>query len=153
MLGDIGFFVDSPNVIDLHLVGNDLVTDDGLRTAVIISLFTDRRVDTEEVPEGDLSRRGWWGDLFSGNVGDQLGSRLWLLEREKRVQETLNRAEDYAKESLDWLVDDGVADSVDVDANYDENGALVLSISISRPKPKDVFKFQTKWQFEADQGS
>jgi phage gp46-like protein len=149
--GDIGFFVNAPNDFDLRITGHDLATDDGLRTSVLLSLFTDCRVNEEEVPVGELSQRGWWGDLFSDVDGDQLGSRLWLLNREKRTIETLNRAEDYARESLAWLVEDGVAETLDTQASYDENGNMILGITLTKPNNKGVFRFETKWQFEADQ--
>lgn len=153
MDGDLALFVNGPSDIDMQLTGMDLATDAGLRTAIIMSLFTDLRVDAEELPLGELSRRGWWGDLFNSVVGDQIGSRFWLLVREKRTTETLNRAEDYAKECLGWLIDDGVADTIDIDSSYDGNGFLVLGISITRPQIAGIFKFQTKWQFESDQGN
>ena len=51
---------------DLSILGGDLATDDGLRTAVIISLFTDARARADDpLPEADADRRGWWGDCGS----------------------------------------------------------------------------------------
>lgn len=152
MNGDIGLYVKGPGDFDLTFEKGDLKTEDGLRTACLISLFSDRRVERDELPLGEQSLRGWWGDLFSDVAGDQLGSRLWLLAREKRTIETLNRAEDYSKEALTWLLDDGIADSLSVDAAYDASGAVVISITLTRPNVSgEVFRFQTKWQFEADQ--
>ncbi len=66
----------------LQLNGADLLTDNSLLTAVIISLFTDRRaLDSDEIPDGTRDRRGWWGDSFRERP---VGSRLWLLSRERR---------------------------------------------------------------------
>lgn len=48
---------------DLAIEGGRLVTDDGLRTAILISLFTDARAnDDDPLPEPGADRRGWWGD-------------------------------------------------------------------------------------------
>lgn len=153
MTGDIGLFLDANLEADLKNQGNDLATDDGLRTACIISLFTDRRADDDELPPEAESRRGWWGDLFPQVPGDKIGSRLWLLEREKRTVETLARAEEYCIEALTWLVDDGVAATVDADVVYDSNGAMVMRIDITRPSGKGTFRFDSKWNFEAEQES
>ncbi|HCU26113.1 MAG TPA: hypothetical protein DF383_13945 [Deltaproteobacteria bacterium] len=42
---------------DIAMEKNDLKLDDTLKTAVIISLFTDRRVTVEELPDGEQDRR------------------------------------------------------------------------------------------------
>jgi phage gp46-like protein len=48
---------------DLALIDNDLASDRGLETAVLLSLFTDRRAQPDDVPpSGDpADRRGWCG--------------------------------------------------------------------------------------------
>ncbi|NCB53153.1 MAG: hypothetical protein EOM54_14955, partial [Clostridia bacterium] len=45
----------------LDNTGADLSSDKGLETAVIVSLFTDRRADGEELPPNEKTKRGWWG--------------------------------------------------------------------------------------------
>lgn len=106
-----------------------LASDDGLRSCVILSLFLDRRARSDdETPDGD--RRGWVGDALSSIAGDRIGSRLWLLRREKQLPETLRRAEDYAREALAWLVTDGLAASVTVSAEWLRMGLLAMRIQI-----------------------
>ena len=65
--------------------------------------------------------------------GDRTGSRLWLLSREKTLPEVLRRAHDYAFEALIWLVDDGIARAVDVDATMPRPGLLALAVKIFLP--------------------
>jgi phage gp46-like protein len=101
-----------------------LETDRDLETTVIISLFTDASAKPDDViPDGSDDRRGWWGD--HGAVGAQptppegpLGSRLWLLAREKSTESTRQRAMQYAAEALAWMTADGVAARVDVEARW-----------------------------------
>lgn len=126
-------------LIDLNVIAGQLQRDGGLETAVIISLFTDRRVTDEQLPELEEGKRGWWGDLLSDIDGDQIGSRLWTLERRKRTSETLRLFEDYAREALNWLVEDGIAESVTVEAEYN-NGRLEALISITRPAGTTRFR-------------
>lgn len=126
-----------PPAIDLSLVGYDLATEDGLRTAVIISLFTDRRAEADdEIPDGSDDRRGWWAG--------PIGSRLWLLARTKETPDTLARARAYAIEALQWLIDDGVATTVDVTAEWARRGVLALHVAITladRNRFEDVFNY------------
>lgn len=99
-----------------------LQTGSDLQTAVLISLFTDRMAAPDDViPDGSNDPRGWWGD--SGNTV-QIGSRLWLLQRAKQTQETLQRANDYIVESLQWLIDDGVVAKFDVLVEWTQTSEL-----------------------------
>lgn len=118
---------------DVEIKNGDVVRDDGLETAVTISLFTDRRVTEEEKPYLANSKRGYWGDLFSEIDGDKMGSRLWTLEREKRTTEVLRRAEDYTREALQWLIDDGVVLSISANASYDNNKFINIDVKIIKP--------------------
>lgn len=93
----------------MRVVDGDLLGDEGLTTAVTVSLFTDRVARPDDplpaaMPGREADRRGWWGDLLEldGRV-NPIGSRLWLLNREKELQEVVNRAREYAEESLAWL--------------------------------------------------
>ncbi len=133
---------------DIQLNGYDLAREDGLTTAVIISLFTDRRAANDDVPPGDArDLRGWWADAFPAVPGDQIGARLWLLHREKQTQSVLNRARDYAEEALQWLLEDGIVKSIRVTAEIVRQGVLGLSIDITRPDGKTAnYKFKQIWE-------
>ena len=130
---------------DLAIVGGDLATDDGLRTAVIISLFTDARArDDDALPEVGGDKRGWWGD-FDLDGGDQTGSRLWLLHRAKLLPSTALKARDMCREALDWLLRDGVAASVEVETQIVAPNALVISVAIARPSGPGRQRFDFVW--------
>ena len=70
--------------------------------------------------------------------GDQFGSRLWLLSREKVVPETVARAKEYAEEALAWLIEDGVASRVVVTAEATDAGLVVMEVVIVRPGERDL---------------
>ena len=97
---------------DLELVGADLATDEGLRTAIIISLFTDAPARPDD-PLPAESRGGWWGDAVPPVAGDRLGSRLWLFRRAKRVASIIVPFREAVLEALAWLIDDGIARRID----------------------------------------
>lgn len=138
---------------DLSLIDNDLASDAGMETAVILSLFCDRRAFDDDVPpSGDPDdRRGWWADQFADNEGDLIGSRLWLLDRSVSTDETRRRAEEYCKEALQWMVDDLVVASFDVLVELDAariktGAAMLITIGLNRPGRDPVaFKFAHVW--------
>lgn len=119
--------------------------DDGLETAIMVSLFSDRRAsDSDTLPWRSGDRRGWWGDTFRER---ELGSHLWWLSREPQRSDVLVSAVEYAREALAWLVDDGVADSVEVDAEYVRRGVIGLWVDVTRPdQPPVRYQFNTFWK-------
>lgn len=108
----------------------DLAHDNDLETAVIISLFTDRLADVEEVPP-TAPRRGWWGDTGK-DPADPIGCKVWLLSREKQTNDVRLRAEDYVREALAWMLTDEAADQIDIVATWVQMGVLVVAIDIWR---------------------
>lgn len=118
---------------DIALVDSDLASDPGLTTAALLSLFLDRRAEPDDQPpSGDVrDRRGWWADQFADIEGDLIGSRLWLLDRAKRLPDVALRAEEYVREALAWMVEDRVVSSLDVDVET-TNRALLIAVTLNR---------------------
>jgi phage gp46-like protein len=129
---------------DIAQSGIDMLTDDSLTSDVIISLFTDRRaLDSDDIPAGDGDRRGWWGDSFRSRP---IGSRLWLLFREKTLQSVLNRAAEYALEALRWMKDAGKVTKISVFASQPQAGWLQLDIELTLPD-ETVMPYTFKSQY------
>jgi len=113
---------------DLVLEAGDLAVDEGLWTAVALSLFCDARARADdELPEAGADPRGWPLEA----VGDRWGSRLWLLERAKATADSAALARGAALDALAWLAEDDVAESVDVEAELSGSG-LGLVVTIAR---------------------
>ena len=142
-------------VITYDTATNDLMPDDGLTTAVLISLFTDAlakeddELPNELFPDDFPDRRGWWADSTSQRANDSVGSRLWLLERSKVTTENLRRAEQYAREALQWMVDEGLASKITVVTEQGGAGLnqLFLQVSISKYVGEArAFRFELLWE-------
>jgi len=124
---------------DLGLLLDDINTDEGLETAVSISLFTDRRASNDDVllydflADGTDDKRGCWIDSYPEVGNDLIGSRLWLLFREKSEQAVVNRAKEYIAQALQWMLDDGVAKSVTSDVRFINRETLQIKVFITRP--------------------
>jgi len=139
-------FISYEKGADWLMAAPGLASDAGLDTAVILSLFSDARaLASDDVPApGDV--RGWWGDAYATVDGDRFGSRLWLLGRRKQLPAVLAEAKGYAEEALAWLVRDGVASRVEVDAFIPRDEVLGLAVAISRPNGQPVrYRFETIW--------
>lgn len=133
-LADIGF-------------GGDFTTDDGLRTAILASVWTDARATDDDLRrfgyEG-ADPRGFWADSIVPAVADDnTGSLLWLLARAKQTEETRRIARDMVAAALNWLVDDKLAKSIEVIAQWRAPGVLAWRASILKPDGK---RFDVEWQ-------
>ena len=141
--GDILFGYDSiKGCSDVHLDIFDLKRDSGFETAVLISLFTDKRAeDSDKLPNNQIDRRGWWAD-------NNLGSKLWLIEREKLLNEAKTKAEQYSKEALQWLIEEGIAETVLTEAVLVRGEtALTLNIQIIQKSGEPIyFKYYYNWE-------
>lgn len=136
---------------DIVVDGFDVARDDGLETSVVISLFSDARANPElipaELPKDDL--RGWWGDI-NNQPGDNTGSLLWLLKREKQVANTLSRAKQYCREALKWMIEDKVSSRIEVAAQYIATGWMQITIDIYRPTGEAVrYRYNYEWAAQA----
>ncbi|CAN7315449.1 phage GP46 family protein [Bosea sp. LjRoot9] len=123
------FWDTAENLGDWRLApANDAVNPGGLdasrqlATAVIISLFTDRRAPEGWRPDV-VDRRGWWGDAVApeGEEPEEIGSHLWLLRNEVATEQVAERARLYAVEALAWMLRDQVAATVTVTAGLIED--------------------------------
>lgn len=118
---------------------------DDLKSAVLVSLFTDRVAPVGYVgPNGDTDPRGWWGDTYEASP---IGSRLWMLARAKKTNSTtiLQQARTYCLEALQWLLDDGIAASVSVNTFWFTSTALGITVSIKKPAGQ-AFGYAWTWK-------
>lgn len=132
---------------DIEFKNGDIVTGDDLATAVLLSIFSDRLANADDViPDNTSDRRGWWADDTAAEDG-KFGSRLWLLERAKQLQSTLQAARDYEAEGLQWMKDDGVAAEIDIRCEWTRPGLLGSLITVTKPDGQLVaLDFDWAWK-------
>ncbi|NIO79120.1 MAG: hypothetical protein GTN53_01005 [Candidatus Aminicenantes bacterium] len=121
--------------------------DDEILAAILVSLFSDRRVPFDGDPPltpGD--RRGWWGDNTL-EPNDRIGSRLWTLGRYKFVNEQVEtEAEEIINEALQWMLTDGVAENIFIKITRPDNYTFIFEITIKRPGIEKLGKYQFAWK-------
>lgn len=111
------------------MLNSDLLEATLIRS-VVISLFTWRRAATDD-PVDDDERFGWWGDSYPAVDDDRIGSRLWLLRRVKLTRQTQLDAEFYAREALQWLLDDGQVTSIEITSERADVPRLSLGVILT----------------------
>jgi len=120
-----------------------LADDNDLATAVMLSLFSDRTALPDDVIPDAGPIRGWWADTYRTYA---LGSRLWLLWREKQTETTRRRAEEYAREAMQWFIAAEIARTVDVRATWTGRGRLEIEVAMTPPVgERRIFRFPIVW--------
>jgi phage gp46-like protein len=114
-----------------------------LRTAIILCLFTNRRLP-RELPDGlpevdqDAPRYGWHGDTFDIDyeAGERpLGSLLYTLDRADINEQTAMLMEWMAQDALQTLLDQGVASNIETFHQIDElAGRMTLRVRVTTRK-------------------
>lgn len=141
---DIALLVDTNGESDISITKGVPAVDNGLETAVYISLFTDAR---DENSEDTTDKRGWWGDEFDDV---KMGSKLWTLARAKDTDETIKKMKTYASDALQWMIADGIAKSVTVNAIRYSAGVIFMTIDITKPDGINTsFKYYYNWVEQA----
>lgn len=128
---------------DWQMAGADLGSGGDLATAVLISLFTDRvAIPDDVIPDGSADPRGWWGD----DPTTPIGSRLWLIFRGKRTQDTVSNAQNYAEEALRWMEDDGAIAGFDVYVEWQTPSTLAMRVTLFKNDgTKQTIAFAWVW--------
>lgn len=108
-----------------------------LHTAIVLALFTDKRIDPEHplrylVAHDDP--RGWWGDgsdVRSDLHETALGSLLWVFERSVLTESIRQWAEQIALEALAPLTAQGAAVRIEAQASANfEFNRLNLAVQV-----------------------
>ncbi len=145
-MSDAGLFL-TDGMIDIMLTPADAVPDYGLETAVLISLFSDARASEDLLAaidrDGDL--RGFWGDL---DTGHETGSLLWTIKRAKQLSAVLESARQYCIAALQWMIEDQIAQRVEVATSYPRRGWMLIEVFIFRPGNASPvsYRFNYEWQ-------
>jgi phage gp46-like protein len=144
--------------VDWLLLGDGSLDEtEALATAVIVALGTDRLAEPgERLPDPDsVDRRGWWGDLDAEQIWDgwPIGSRLWLLMREKITGAeayqgaTITRVEHYIREALQPFIDRRVASQLEVRVTRVNQERIDALIRMYRgPDIEIELRYQILWE-------
>lgn len=147
-MNDIKFrILNGVGSIFMNESGTDILVDDTLETAITASLFSDALARPDDtIPDGSENRRGFWAD-------QKHGSLLWLLERSPITTQNLAKYREYATMALQWMLDEGAAESVVVTAEKTGTNEIQLTIVIKRPgaDSEETYAYSRNWQVMEEQ--
>ncbi len=125
---------------DIRVEGTTIAAGSELETALILSLFTNRRAnDDDTLPPGVTDRGGYWADELPGQR--RRGSRLWLLMGQGITKDLLRRVDEMAREALEWFVSDGIADEVEVEVTRSGTNSIRLFGALIKGSQRTPFDF------------
>jgi phage gp46-like protein len=119
-----------------------ILTDDFLDTAILYSIYGERRADVSEVTESHL-RRGSINNEFRDYEN---GSKLWLYEQARLTRTVLNNIEFETRTALQWLVDDGLASAITEVVATVQSGRVLLNVIILRINSRIYKKSFDLWE-------
>lgn len=120
----------------------DINTDDFFDTAILMSLFAEKRATSSEVPDS-VKRRGWIGNE-SNDDNFEIGSKIWLYEQARLDSDTLNGIKSAALDGLNWFIKRGYAVNFAADVAL-ISGIVTLQIDIFRPNSPVDRRFFDLW--------
>lgn len=131
--GDV-YLYDTEDGPELNIVNGLIQGDKAFRTAVYLSLFGGNKDDTGEV----INDYTWWGNKLVETMENQkLVSRFQaFINSVPLTAKNLSIAEEKAQLDLKWFIDEGIADSVQV--NISENGRKRIDVEIVISKSGNV---------------
>jgi phage gp46-like protein len=122
---DVKLIQDDEGIWDISLDENgQLVLDEGFETTVRLSLVGERRATSGEVSTPE-HRGGWIGNLLADVAGFEQGSKNWILRQSRLTDETTATAKNYSRDALNWMTEDGLANTIEVTAI--QNGSRIIA--------------------------
>ena len=144
-MSDVKFQQGTNGQFDIVIENGDLANESGFDTALFISLLTDGRAPESRVLRPE-DRRGWIGDIKSPVDGRNIGGLLWLVEQRKLNQTTVNEAVDFAKKSLNWLLEDNIAKNIEVSGSIVPRSGISLDITTTAPSGETTTHYVRLWE-------
>ena len=120
------------------VMDNGVVQERTILSAVMVSILANRRASQHDpLPYGFKAdgtsllddRQGWVGDIFDER-GRLVGSKLWLLAHEIATEETRNRAIQYVREAIQWTIDDGYVQNIEIQDEWHHRKRLNLAAEL-----------------------
>lgn len=117
---------------ELIISNGKVKTTSAIETAVFLSLFT---------PQS-------WGDMTRPS-SERYKSRILQIMRETVSNRTRLALIQAAKDALAWIVNDGIAESIEVDATIQSASRIDLSIIITAPDRDETLTYAVNWDAQA----
>lgn len=82
------------------------------------------------------------GDTYPVEPGDKIGSKLWQLLRRKLTDDVIAEVEELSRDSLQWMIDDGICSNVDVSVERSEINRVNIRVVLTVDGKQTSYKFK-----------
>lgn len=127
--GDV-LLLDTNDGAELTIVNGLVQLDTGFNSAVYLSLFGGDKDDTGEV----VNNNTWWGNKLQNiSENEKLVSRFQaFINSVPLISKNIRLAEEKALQDLQWMIDDGIADSIEAVITVINRKEINLKIDITK---------------------
>jgi len=136
---------DTPDGGDIKLFDDVFMNDTTIKTAVFLSLFGGNKDDNGKVK----NKFSWWGNTLAGtSENEKIISRFQaVIFAMPMTTKNIQEAETAAKLDLQWVIDEGIGDELDVSGSAITRNKFNLKVKITA-KEKTIFEndYSTPWQ-------
>ncbi|MDR2734310.1 MAG: phage GP46 family protein [Spirochaetota bacterium] len=125
--GDI-LLVDTPDGGDIRIENGTFARDRACSTAIYLSLFGGNKDDSGKVK----NKNTWWGNTLGGvSENEKLVSRFQaVIFGTPMTTKTILEAEDAARLDLQWIIEEGIADAIEVSGEARGRNQFLLYVHI-----------------------
>ncbi len=102
----------------------------GLDNAVYFSLFT----------------APWWGNAISTQAERYTSTIPEVMTRGALTNQTRLDVIEAARNSLAWMIDEGIAERIEIKAEIPKTGTLYLAVRIYEPEATEDFAYALNWE-------
>jgi len=128
---------------EIEIEGGLVTLSPGLDTSAYLSLFGGNWKDDGS----QNNRQTWWGNLDESDPAMQYRSETqYLLGTIPATTGNLKRIEDAARRDLQWLTDEGAANSVTVSASLIGLNRVKIAIVIRAEGDEAEFNYTENWR-------
>lgn len=149
-MSDIKLFkkqlTDDLDFFDFELENGDFIIEEGLDTAITMSILCEKRDETIDVPE---NRGGWWGNTVQTIEGYEQGSFVWTKYQSAIDNEIIEDIDTFVRDGLQWLIDDQIASDIETEVFVEDN-VIKANVDLFRNNAKEQSRFFDLWKFTGD---
>ena len=139
------YLFQTPDGGDSGVNNNDIVTTEGVGTAIYLSLFG----GNEDDPGGDNRKKDWWGNL------DESEPKLWyrsetqyLVRSLPATSSNLKRIEEAVKRDLAWM-SESIAESLEIKVTIPKLNWVQIVINIVINGEAQSYMIPVEWRTAA----
>ena len=117
-------------IYDLTIKDGDYESIESFDTALIMTIFGERRANESNQPINQ-NRRGWWGNIVLDQEGFEYGSLLWTFYQTRLNTDTKNLLQSKLFEAIEWFIIDGLLVNAEVNSEIINNN-IKFTITLFR---------------------